>query len=282
MCGFIWQSCCGQCASSPAEAARWGGVYLLTAVIFTVAVLTHHLFCCMLFPVALALFVMDSISGQGVDYRRMIAYGSICLWLVMVLGAIMIFGTMNIDAQTLYQQICDRTVLGVFRRDLHVFQVVFFTDTIGNIQYQLDAGNLQTRWIAFLPSLIYLSPVLAFFLYPWFSAAHHAGTSLARLRYTLAISLFLLVMLPMFAIATDYSRWFFALFFGLMLLAAVAIGQCDEGLVLAWKRLFAWMRRHPFIVAFLLLYVMHLQDGGPYVMPEVRNLVAHFGIEIHC
>ncbi len=274
---LVWMVCFVVC-----KTRRWW-YYVLSALLLSMAVLTHPLYCCMLFPLALGLFAYDSISEQGfIHRRRLLPYGAICLLLFAILLVIMFFDTMKVDVDTLYRSICDRTVLGVFRRDKHIFNVVFYLDIMGNVKYQLDAGNLQSRWMCFLPSLLLLSPVFAFLLSPWYRAMKQATTRLMRLRYLLPVALLLIFTLPVFLIATDYCRWFYALFFGLFMLSVVGVGLDDKGVLVGWNHTLNWIKRHPFLAAAMFLYVAWLQNGNAFVMAEVRTIFDWLGIFVHC
>ncbi len=251
--------------------------YVLLSVVLSMAVLTHHLFCCLLLPSVLVLFVVDSMGRDGVSWQRAVRYGVVCLLMGVLLAAIVFFETMNVDSRTLYDSICARTAPGIFLRSFGFFELVFFTDTLGNIKAQWDIGNLQLHWALFLPNLLLLVPAFLPLVWPWVSAAKRGETRYERLRYGTALCLFVLASVPMFIVAVDYGRWFYAMFFGLFTASAVMVGRGDDAFVTGWERMVETMKRHPYILVLLLVYLASLKAGREDYSPEMDTLRAYLG-----
>lgn len=200
-----------------------------TLIIVIAACLTHHIFCCTFFPMFAALFLYDTLSNNSISLPKSFGYLGICICIGGLFLAIWFFGRNTMDIDTIYDQVSQRTNCVCTKERLYFHWL--YGSNAENIQAMWDMGQFPWRYYQFLPVLILLSPMLALFCAPWIMAIK-ATKGVEKIKYLAMFLLPTLLILPMFAVATDYSRWFYSLFFCYMMMPLMMHGlRCSTATV---------------------------------------------------
>lgn len=238
---------------------RWW-YYLLSAAIAVTACLIHHTFCCTFFPLMAALMLHDSLHDDGIDWRRALPYGAICLALLALLAAIWMFSHMNVDYETLHQSVLDRTTEDAYGRGSLMYDYFYKSNSensrVGFITWE------KRLPMEFALTLLMLLPTLAVLAAPWLLASRHALAW--RWRYWAVLAADVLLTLPMFIMATDYGRWWTALCFTLFALPLAAAARGDKPLREALLTLYDFFRRHLLLAVALVVYLLQLAPNPDF------------------
>lgn len=232
----------------------WFPLFSLLTVI--VACLIHHIFCCLFFPLFVALFIYDAMPEKGVDRKRLLAYGLVCLALAILFVCLWRFSTMNITVDELRQRLLEHTD-DVCDKDPFMLNLLYGPSG-SNYKAMWDVGQFPARYIQLPFLLLLLTPLITLFLMPWMLSIRHARHRVERIKYTLMLLASILLFLPVFAIATDYGRWWMAWFFCQTLLLLTMYRLGDSHIIAAMRYMFAWCRQHPVVALLLAVYVLLL------------------------
>ena len=232
----------------------------------------------------MALFLYDGFDEQGNLRRcRAIGYSVICFVLLFLFVVIWRFSTMNIDLPSLAEIIRQRDL-----SDVAHFPNYPIEDGLGALYYATNSENVAHnaqifpyRYLELVFSLVMLSPLLVFFNAPLFNAARSASQKGLRVRYWLVMLAENALTLPVFFMATDYSRWFYCWFFTLFALPATLIAVGDNHVKAGTRQLWMWCRHHWLLSLFLLVYsafalhpIGHDLDGLNEAI-RLRQIVTH-------
>lgn len=227
--------------------------YAATFIIAILCCLIHHTFCCTLFPIFVAVFVYD-IFDRGFSPQKLIIYSAICFSTAALLAVLWKFSTMNVDIETLSHNISNRTSPNVFsiENDSSSLQLLYYLTNSENTAQAF----LHTPWRfqELIITIVLLSPVFYLFYAPWMIAFGKSKGQTDRYKYLLPPIVLTILTLPIFFLATDYSRWFVAWFFGLFAIAWVVLHQKDRVFSKSIEQLFS----HPWIVICVIIYASQL------------------------
>lgn len=230
-----------------------------TLIIVIAACLTHHIFCCTFFPLFAALFLYDTLSNNRISLSKSFGYLGICTCIGGLFLAIWFFGSNSIDIDTIYDQVSQRTNCVCTKERLY-FHWLYGSNT-ENIQAMWDVGQFPWRYYQFLPVLILLSPMLALFCAPWIMAIK-ATKGIEKIKYLAMLLLPTMLILPMFAVATDYSRWYYSLFFCYIMMLLMLHGLNDKVINTQLQRLFEYLKKNWIITFLLIVYLSSFSIGA--------------------
>ena len=212
--------------------------YVVTIIITIVGCLIHHTFCCTFFPIFVALFAYE-IWDNGFSSKKMIIYGGICLLMAIILLVIWCYSTMNIDIEVLADIIEYKTSSEVFskEKDLPALQLLYYITNTENWSQAFSYTPYRFHELAI--SLVLLSPLFYLFYAPWIISFVKSKGLPNRYKYFLPPILLTFITLPVFFVATDYSRWFVAWFFGLFAISWVLLCRKDVLFAQCIKQVFS-------------------------------------------
>ena len=228
--------------------------YAATFAVTVLCTLIHHTFCCTLLPMMLSLMLFDMLEGGGLHRGRMLAYGANMLVLLGLFVALWKYSTMNISHEALYEHIASRANQDVLP-DRDGLRMLYYLSNAEN-----SSGSLTpARVLQFGIELLLMLPLLAALAAPWVVAARQAQQ--AGYRYWLPLAAQLLV-LPVFFMATDYSRWWFCWTFGLAMLPLAAFATGDKGFAQAMQSLWTFAKKHWYLPLLLGIYLLQLHNSN--------------------
>lgn len=194
--------------------------YVWTFVVVTICCLIHHTFVCTIFPLIFGLVVYDVLSEDNHVKVKVVIYIIEFFALASLFLFIWNFSKMTISIDELYEVINART-------NQDVLDPIYGKDGIRLLYYMTNAENAENamtlkihirsviEWIMMLPLLLTLC-------YPWYVSAKKSTSVSQKLRYYLPCGLVIMMSIPIFIMAYDFSRWWTCLFFCLIALSCVA------------------------------------------------------------
>lgn len=233
--------------------------YVGTAVIVLVGCLIHHIFCCLFFPLIVALFISEIFADNRFHFDRLIYYGIISLLLLLLFCAIWFFSSpMDIDA--IYNGVCRRTN-GVCIKERIVFQWLYGSNH-ENYLAMWDEGHFPLRYYQFIPVVILMSPILALFFSPWILSIKNAEKGVQRTKYLLMFLAQTILFFPIFIIATDYFRWWNAWFFCQIVIILTLYKIKDTFFIEQLEKIFAWLKKNWIISILLIVFICSVNTGN--------------------
>ncbi|MCR4658693.1 MAG: hypothetical protein K5650_00150 [Bacteroidales bacterium] len=246
-------------------------------VIVLTACLVHHIFCCLFFPLFVALFIHEILDGDKLVVKNLLAYGGI----IAAVGALFVclwsFSSMNIGFEELSSELKQRAD-DVCDSNPWLLNLLYGSSA-DNYHTMWTEGQFPTRYYQFPFLLLLLSPLIAIFVSPWIMCVRHAKNRVRKAKYLLMLCVPTVMFLPVFAVATDYGRWMMAWFFcqALLLLTMYRIG--DVHIIAAMRTLFNWCRHHMVVAILLVAYILLLRltpndNSGVNVLSFAARLLA--------
>jgi hypothetical protein len=236
--------------------------HLITIIIAVVCTLVHHTFCCTIFPLFIALLILDSfdLDGHLIPQKTfwVLTNGII---LSGLLFAIWNFSNMNISIEELTTRL---------RGHLGPNEEYILKDGLNAFYYISNSENHQASMTPILNNrlleipfyLILTLPILLFTYYPLVSAAKHAGDRRMKWKYRLAYLSITLLTLPIFFVACDYGRWIVGWSFSLFAVTMTAIAIGDRGICDALQRLFSFCKSYWWVLVLFIIYESQLYLNG--------------------
>lgn len=228
--------------------------YVATLVVPIACCLIHITFCCILFPLILGLMIFDVLGDDRLSRMKAIAYATVLVSLAALFLVLWHWGGMTIDLDTLYDRIASRANQDVLPSK----------DGLRMLYYTSNTG---TSWLAgfsirFVVELLIYAPLLTLLGAPWVIAARKATRRSEKLRYWLPLLAVLLLTLPIFFRATDYSRWWVCWTFSMAVLPMAALATGDKGLSSAMKTLGEYLKKLWWIPVFVIVFMLqfHVSD----------------------
>lgn len=237
-------------------------MHIVTFIAATICVLLHHTFCCTIFPLYVALFVFDSFDTDGkIKWQRCIPYIGICFLIATLLFVIWEWSNMNIGIEDMVARLKGHVGKAGDEEWLPIWLDAYYYAT-NTENHQSSMNIILNCRIPEIPFyLILSSPLLAFFYYPWVSAARRVKDGLAW-RYRMSYVILTLLSIPIFFVAYDYSRWLVGWGFSLFSMTMTACIMDDKEIQNALQRLFAFFYRHSWIAILGIIYVSQLNLNG--------------------
>ncbi len=233
--------------------------YIGTAILALTGCLIHHIFCCLFFPMIVALFINEIFAKNEFHINRLIYYGVISLLLLLLFFAIWLSSSpMDIDA--LYENVCKRAN-GVCIKEKVVFQWLYGSNH-GNYLAMWDEGHFPLRYYQFIPVVILMSPILALFCTPWILSIKNATKGVQQTKYLLMFLAQTILFFPIFIIATDYFRWWYAWFFCQTIIIITMYKIKDAFFIEQLEKIISWTKKNWIISILLTVYICKINIGN--------------------
>lgn len=248
--------------------------YLATPLVAILGCLIHHTFCCTLLPLMIGLVLFDTFQNGRLHRGRGTFYAVSLLLLLALFVALWLFSGMNIGQEELYARIAARANQDVLP-DRDGLRMLYF---LSNAENSAGAFTAARAW-QFAVELLLMLPLMALLASPWVVAARQTYDRIERLRYWLPLAAQLLVV-PVFFMATDYSRWWVCWTFSLAMMPMAAFATGDKGMSVALQTLWQWMKRRWYLPLMLAIYLMQLHNSDRQFfdgMKESADLISFIG-----
>ena len=236
---------------------RWP-FYLATLGITVICCLIHHTFCCTLFPLYAGLFIYDIVGTKQIHTNNLVGYGGICFLMLVLLIVIWQFSRMTIDIDQLNAWLEEHAAVNAYECSREAHDSYYYMSNSENRANMAPFFTWRVRYGELFWTILLLSPLLFSVYYPWVRASRTAPTKLAAWRYRMVWILITALTLPVFFMATDYSRWFICYFFGMFVTTVSVITIGDRPLRCSILRMFRWFTKHPVISVALIIYLVSL------------------------
>ncbi len=248
--------------------------YLATPLVAILGCLIHHTFCCTLLPLMIGLVLFDTFQNGRLHRGRGTFYAVSLLLLLALFVALWLFSGMNIGQEELYARIAARANQDVLP-DRDGLRMLYF---LSNAENSAGAFTASRAW-QFAVELLFMLPLLVLLATPWVVAARQTYDRIERLRYWLPLAAQLLVV-PVFFMATDYSRWWVCWTFSLAMMPMAAFATGDKGMSVALQTLWQWMKLRWYLPLMLAIYLMQLHNSDRQFfdgMKESADLISFIG-----
>ena len=248
--------------------------YLATPLVAILGCLIHHTFCCTLLPLMIGLVLFDTFQNGRLHRGRGTFYAVSLLLLLALFVALWLFSGMNIGQEELCARIAARANQDVLP-DRDGLRMLYF---LSNAENSAGAFTAARAW-QFAVELLLMLPLLVLLATPWVVAARQTYDRIERLRYWLPLAAQLLVV-PVFFMATDYSRWWVCWTFSLAMMPMAAFATGDKGMSVALQTLWQWMKRRWYLPLMLAIYLMQLHNSDRQFfdgMKESADLIGFIG-----
>ena len=248
--------------------------YLATPLVAILGCLIHHTFCCTLLPLMIGLVLFDTFQNGRLHRGRGTFYAVSLFLLLALFVALWLFSGMNIGQEELYARIAARANQDVLP-DRDGLRMLYF---LSNAENSAGAFTAARAW-QFAVELLLMLPLMALLATPWVVAARQTYDRIERLRYWLPLAAQLLVV-PVFFMATDYSRWWICWTFSLAMMPMAAFATGDKGMSVALQTLWQWMKRRWYLPLMLAIYLMQLHNSDRQFfdgMKESADLISFIG-----
>lgn len=253
--------------------------YLLTFAILCTACLIHHIFCNIFFPLVFALFIYDIFSDTRHTARNMAYYSAITFSVFLLFFAIVMFSTMNIDFESLYNNLQDRITESTSA--LSMKNALYYEFYAKLPEHYI--AYVQPVWkyniVRFMLTIVFLSPLLFLFWAPWILAIRHAADKRERWCYILMQVSIHLIYLPAYLMAIDYDRWNCAYCFTQFCLTLLLYYIDTRTFVVQVERVIDVLKKHFVVVLLMIIYLSSLEmPMGESTLPIVDNVCHKFGL----
>lgn len=248
--------------------------YLATPLVAILGCLIHHTFCCTLLPLMIGLVLFDTFQNGRLHRGRGTFYAVSLILLLALFVALWLFSGMNIGQEELYARIAARANQDVLP-DRDGLRMLYF---LSNAENSAGAFTAARAW-QFAVELLLMLPLLFLLATPWVVAARQTYDRIERLRYWLPLAAQLLVV-PVFFMATDYSRWWVCWTFSLAMMPMAAFATGDKGMSVALHTLWQWMKLRWYLPLMLAIYLMQLHNSDRQFfdgMKESADLISFIG-----
>lgn len=229
--------------------------YAATLAVASFGILIHHTFCCTLMPVMVALCLMDCFAKPAAVWRKVACYAVVTVLVAVLLAMLWWRGGMNVPMDELLASMRERDV-GVMPDDERGFRLLYYATNAENMQSNLI--EFPYKYVEFGLSLLLLSPLLFAMHWPWAGAARRAEGKGRRWLYRGASLAVPLLTLPLFVVATDYSRWWIGYFFSMTAATLATYATGDRPMAGSLKAMWGWLKKHWWVAAALLVYAAQL------------------------
>jgi hypothetical protein len=239
---------------------RW--FHLITIIVAVVCTLIHHTFCCTIFPLFIALLILDSFDSNGqIIPQKSFWVLTTGILLSGLFFAIWHFSSMNISIDELMARL---------RGHMGPNEKYILEDGLNAFYYISNSENhrasmtpiLNNRLLEIPFYLILTLPILLFSYYPLVSAARHAEGRRVKWKYRLVYLSITLLTLPIFFVACDYGRWVVGWSFSLFAVTMTASAIRDRGVCDAIQRLFSLCKNYWCLFALFIIYESLLYLNG--------------------
>ncbi len=233
-------------------------MYAVTAITVIICCLIHHTFCCTLLPLMASLLVYDMFCSDKLIRTRFLLTGLICVALGILLFFIWTHSEMNIPQDKLTEYIHNSTNIRI-KDESTAIQQLYYDSNFENYANQRES-LIQLRYPEFAISILLLSPMLLILYFPLFHAISNSNMSVQKCRYLLIGIIMIIMPLPIFVVATDYTRWFVCSFFCLSSLDLVLIYKNDALVTEGFYKLKNFFKKRIWLLIILIIYMLNLHN----------------------
>ncbi|MBR6291877.1 MAG: hypothetical protein IKR33_03645 [Bacteroidales bacterium] len=231
---------------------RWFNI--VTILLVFVCVLIHHTFCCVLFPLVVALLVYEMFEGEQLSKRGLIWASSVCVATALLLASIWLFSRMNIPIDTLRARLDMKAEPGILTQEPCALEMLYYMSNSGNAIYNSDYLYNQ-KLLEFLMTVVLLSPLFAVLLFPMIYATQRTKKSPLKWRYIIMCIVLIFFPLPIFFLATDYGRWFTGWLFCLLATTCVMNAIHDRYFNEASAKLYSFFKCNYWLALLLVVWL---------------------------
>ena len=238
---------------------RW--FYFLATLITALACcLLHHTFCCLYFPLMVALFAYDSIDENGIRWKRVAGYGLVCLLMLVLFVSLWSFSSMNVDIDTLFTRIRMRAAPDACNWSKEALCYLFYLSSSENraVAFAHNPAILVISNLCITALL--LLPLFVVFIAPFWIAHKRSTSHWGKLRYLLPVIIVNVMTIPIFFMATDNSRWWTAFCFCLAALFFAAVASGDTMMGKTLDRMSQFSKNHWMLILGVVVYLSQLHN----------------------
>ncbi|MBQ7944893.1 MAG: hypothetical protein IJ326_12640 [Lachnospiraceae bacterium] len=224
--------------------------YVLFVLIGVFAISVHQVYFFLFFPSLLVMMIQDMWKAKFAKKQIILSVGS-----VVIIGIVFLFmqfgsGIYYDDLAVLISDMSKTTNIAVSEAPLEAEYWWTIKDHI--VKNQLPELPERIRFGVLTVAM--LVPVWGISLYIWIQAIKSKQEKLQKCKYWLML-LSNIAYVPVFALMTDWGRWFAAFFVVTFLNLMVLIYDGDEGIGCGVEKLSTAVRRYPIVFIVLVLYV---------------------------
>lgn len=244
--------------------------YTLFVVIGIFSLLIHQVYLMLFFPSLLVMLINDIFDP---DEGRVKAKNLLCGGIAaLILGLAFLYmqfrsGIYYDDLDILFAELSSHTNLGFGKEPL---EAEYFW-TLKDHFYKNQLPELRERVRFGTLTICMLIPVWGTYLYVWVKSIKSSSDKLSRLKYALML-LTNLIYLPLFALMTDWGRWFAAFFIVGFINILVLAYKKDEGICAGLLSLGKLIEKNGAIFLLFILYISSFEKfEGINMMKQVQD-----------
>ena len=229
--------------------------YMATLFLLCIACLTHHIFCNIYFPLVFALFIYDIFINEKSRKKNIILYSLITICLFGLFCAIAFFSAMNIDFETYYQQLQNRTTESISALSWDTALYYEFYAKLPEHFVAYVAPIWKYNIARFVLTLIVFAPLWVMLWTPWILTIRNAANKSEKWCYIVMQSALHLILLPAYIMAVDYQRWTFAYCFCQVCLFLVMYSSKESVMKQQIDNLVLWLIKYKTIILIFAIYI---------------------------
>lgn len=253
--------------------------YFLTLIILCLACLIHHIFCIIFFPLSFAIFIYDIFSDKKNTTKNIICYSVITLLLSFLFFSIVIFNKMNIDFETLYSYLQERSTTSTSALSQKNALYYEFYAKLPEHYFAYVQPVLKYNVARFMLTIVFLFPLLFLFWIPWILAIYNSVDKYERWCYILIQISVHLLFLPAYIMAIDYDRWNCAYCFCQFCLTLLLYYSDTNTFAKQVDRIIIILKKHFIVVLFIILYISSLElPMGNSTLTVVDKVCNKYGL----
>lgn len=239
-------------------------LYLLIGV-FTVSI--HQVYFFLFFPSLLIILIQDIFAENIGKNQKFYAFG-----IAFVIGVTFLYmqfrsGIYYDNLEMLYEKLCRHTDIPLIPEPL---EAEYFW-TIKDHFTKNMLPELRERIRFGIITVVLLCPIWIIYLYLWIGAIKHSAKKNEKGKYWLML-LTNTAYIPVFALMTDWGRWFAAFFIVQFINILVLAYQGDRGIRDALQKLGNRIDKNPVVFLMVVLYISGFEKfEGINVLQQVQD-----------
>lgn len=231
---------------------RWFNIVTILMVI--VCVLIHHTFCCILFPLVVALLVYDMFESEQLSKKGVIWASSVCVATALLLVFIWLFSRMTIPIDALRARLDMKSEPGILTQEPRALEMLYYMSNSDNAISNSDYLYKQ-KLCEFFMTIVLLSPLFSVLLFPMIYATHRTKMTPLKWRYIIMSIVLIFFPLPIFLMATDYGRWFTGWLFCLIAINCVMNAIHDKYFNEGSAKIYSFFKRNYWLPLLLVVWL---------------------------
>lgn len=227
--------------------------YLLYSLLGVLCVALHQAYVFLFLPLLAAILVVELYENK---WKKQNLVGAV-VTMVIIGGTFLFF---QFSSRIYYDDYLKLTEVIQSKTDLYVCDGTLQQEYFWEIKQHFVNNmlpDLRQRLRFGALTILALSPVFLFYAGLWKTAFQRASAKTDKRKYIL-IWLTNLAYVPIFALMTDWERWWGAFFTVQIFIIAVLAFKKDENILFALERVFAFAKKNWFLVAGIVLYLCTL------------------------